>query len=138
MFVADDFLTHDFSVYAEDPTTVTDSMEVFDAVIFCSSLHDLPDMENCLGRAASLLRSSGKLIVVHAQGAMVCPTLSCTPIALQMANCSLIFLNKLLLSACVRTTSIQSSHGTKRITHHSRMDRNVNEEQRKLEVITRI
>lgn len=69
VFVADDFLTHDFSVYAQENDN--GSLEVFDAVMFCSSLHDLPDMENCIGRAASLLRSGGKLVVVHAQGAMV-------------------------------------------------------------------
>jgi SAM-dependent methyltransferase len=76
VFVADDFLTHDFSVYAEDNSSSKDSTEVFDAVIFCSSLHDLPDMENCIGRAASLLLPGGKLIVVHAQGAMVCNVVS--------------------------------------------------------------
>jgi SAM-dependent methyltransferase len=76
VFVADDFLTHDFSVYAEDNSSSKDSTEVFDAVIFCSSLHDLPDMENCIGRAASLLLPGGKLIVVHAQGALVCKVIS--------------------------------------------------------------
>lgn len=58
-FIADDFLTYDFG---------GDGM--FDSVIFCSSLHDLPDMESSIGRAASLLRpGGGKLIIVHAQGA---------------------------------------------------------------------
>lgn len=74
MFIADDFLTHDFSKYVEkknDDGTAMDSSRVFGAVIFCSSLHDLPDMEKCIGRAASLLLPGGKLIVVHAQGAMV-------------------------------------------------------------------
>jgi SAM-dependent methyltransferase/ribosome-binding protein aMBF1 (putative translation factor) len=68
VFVADDFLTHDFSVYS-DGKTDGDSLGVFDAIIFCSALHDLPDMENCIGRAASLLLPGGKLVVVHAQGA---------------------------------------------------------------------
>lgn len=58
-FVADDFLTHDFG-----------GMSVFDSVIFCSALHDLPDMEASIGKAASLLRSNGgKVVIVHAQGA---------------------------------------------------------------------
>lgn len=58
-FVADDFLTCDFG-----------GDGIFDSVVFCSSLHDLPDMESSIGRAASLLRSNGgKIIIVHAQGA---------------------------------------------------------------------
>lgn len=59
VFVADDFLAHDFSVYGG----------IFDGVIFCSALHDLPDMIGSISQAASLLRSDGKLVVVHAQGA---------------------------------------------------------------------
>jgi SAM-dependent methyltransferase len=60
-FVAGDFLTHDFGA---------GGMFVFDSVIFCSALHDLPDMEASIGKAASLLRSNGgKLVIVHAQGA---------------------------------------------------------------------
>ena len=75
VFVAGDFLTYDFSVFAEDESAGGKDSGVFDAVMFCSALHDLPDMENCIGRAASLLREGGKMIVVHAQGAMVCSTL---------------------------------------------------------------
>ena len=74
VFVADDFLTHDFSVYARQDgmnDSQNNGSDIFDAVMFCSSLHDLPDMEHCIGRAASLLRPGGKLVVVHAQGAMV-------------------------------------------------------------------
>jgi SAM-dependent methyltransferase len=60
-FVAGDFLTHDF---------VAGGICVFDSVIFCSALHDLPDMEASIGKAAYLLRpNGGKLIIVHAQGA---------------------------------------------------------------------
>lgn len=60
-FVVGDFLTHDF---------VAGGICVFDSVIFCSALHDLPDMEASVGKAASLLRpNGGKLVVVHAQGA---------------------------------------------------------------------
>jgi len=58
-FVADDFYAHDFG-----------GDGVFDSVIFCSALHDLPDMESAIAKAASMLRSKGgKLIVIHAQGA---------------------------------------------------------------------
>jgi len=61
-FVADDFYTYDFG---GDEDGV-----VFDSVIFCSALHDLPDMEGAISKSASLLRSKGgKVIVVHAQGA---------------------------------------------------------------------
>mmetsp|Transcript_821 Transcript_821/g.1360 ORF Transcript_821/g.1360 Transcript_821/m.1360 type:complete len:416 (-) Transcript_821:1020-2267(-) len=65
IFVADDFLAHDFSVYGNE-----DSNGIFDGVIFCSALHDLPDMIGSITKATSLLRpSGGKLVVVHAQGA---------------------------------------------------------------------
>lgn len=58
-FVAEDFFTYDF-----------EGEGVFDSVIFCSALHDLPDMVGALARAQSLLRpNGGKLIVIHAQGA---------------------------------------------------------------------
>lgn len=59
VFVADDFLTYDFG-----------GDGVFDSVIFCSALHDLPDMEASIEKASSLLRAKGgKIVVVHAQGA---------------------------------------------------------------------
>jgi len=45
------------------------SEDDFDAVIFCSSLHDLPNTKNALNKAAFLLRPQGKLVVVHPQGA---------------------------------------------------------------------
>ena len=58
-FIADDFYTHDFGGEA-----------AFDSIIFCSTLHDLPDVEGAILRASSLLRKEGgKVIVVHAQGA---------------------------------------------------------------------
>lgn len=66
VFVADDFLAHDFSVYGGNEV----GSNAFDGVIFCSALHDLPDMIGSITKAASLLRSpGGKLVVVHAQGA---------------------------------------------------------------------
>lgn len=68
LFVADDFLAHDFSIYGNSHSG--SNKGIFDGVIFCSALHDLPDMEGSIAKAASLLRSpGGKLVVVHAQGA---------------------------------------------------------------------
>ncbi|KAL7534952.1 hypothetical protein ACHAWF_005009 [Thalassiosira exigua] len=59
LFVAGDFLAHDFG-----------GNESFDSVIFCSALHDLPDIEASIARASSLVRSNGgKIVIVHAQGA---------------------------------------------------------------------
>ena len=56
-FIAEDFYSYDFE-------------GTFDSVIFCSSLHDLPDMTGAISKASSLLRpNGGKLIVIHAQGA---------------------------------------------------------------------
>ena len=43
--------------------------EGFDGVIFCSALHDLSDQVTALQKAASLVRSKGKLVVAHPQGA---------------------------------------------------------------------
>jgi len=69
VFVADDFFAHDFSVYAEGNGGSEEG--VFDSIIFCSSLHDLPDMEGAISKAVSLLRpNGGKLVIVHPQGAM--------------------------------------------------------------------
>jgi len=59
VFIADDFYTYDFG-----------GDGVFDSVVFCSTLHDLPEMESAIAKAGALLRPrGGKLIVVHAQGA---------------------------------------------------------------------
>lgn len=41
----------------------------FDGIMFCSALHDLPDMKGSLVKAASLLNEGGKLVILHAQGA---------------------------------------------------------------------
>mmetsp|Transcript_21295 Transcript_21295/g.46214 ORF Transcript_21295/g.46214 Transcript_21295/m.46214 type:complete len:426 (-) Transcript_21295:16-1293(-) len=58
-FVAGDFYAYDFGGDGG-----------FDSVIFCSALHDLPDMEGAISKSSSLVRSEGgKVIVVHAQGA---------------------------------------------------------------------
>ncbi len=44
--------------------------DYFDGIIFCSTLHDLPDMVGSLEKAASMLRPNGVLVLLHAQGAM--------------------------------------------------------------------
>ncbi|CAJ1938224.1 unnamed protein product [Cylindrotheca closterium] len=49
--------------FAYQPSTA------FDAILFCSSLHDLPDPEKALTKAASLLNPEGIIVVLHAQGA---------------------------------------------------------------------
>jgi demethylmenaquinone methyltransferase/2-methoxy-6-polyprenyl-1,4-benzoquinol methylase len=41
----------------------------FDAVLFCSSLHDMPDPILALHKAAGLLNREGVLVIVHPQGA---------------------------------------------------------------------
>ena len=43
---------------------------LFEGIIFCASLHDMPDPEGALTKAASMLRSNGgTLVIVHPQGA---------------------------------------------------------------------
>lgn len=42
----------------------------FEAVIFCSALHDMPDMQGTLQKAWSLVKpAGGRLVILHAQGA---------------------------------------------------------------------
>lgn len=41
----------------------------FDGIIFCSSIHDLPDLIGALQKAATLLRPNGTIVIMHAQGA---------------------------------------------------------------------
>jgi len=55
-FVAGDFLGE----YEDDGG--------FDGIIFCSALHDLPDVTRGLAKAAALLRPEGKMVLLHAQG----------------------------------------------------------------------
>lgn len=46
------------------------SDESFEAVVFCSSLHDMPDMDATIRKAWSLVKpAGGRLFVLHAQGA---------------------------------------------------------------------
>ncbi len=54
------FVAADFLQYTEE--------EQFDGIIFCSSLHDLPDMKASLSKAGRLLRANGKIVILHAQG----------------------------------------------------------------------
>ena len=56
------FITSDFLENYED-------VEGFDGIIFCSSLHDLPDLIGALKKAVRLLRPNGKVVIIHAQGA---------------------------------------------------------------------
>jgi SAM-dependent methyltransferase len=56
------FITSDFLENYED-------VEGFDGIIFCSSLHDLPDLIGALKKAVRLLRPNGKVVIMHAQGA---------------------------------------------------------------------
>lgn len=56
------FDAHDFYSYQPNHT--------FDALLFCSSLHDMPDMMTAtLPKARDLLRENGVLVIVHPQGA---------------------------------------------------------------------
>lgn len=43
--------------------------EGYNVIMFCSALHDMPDIHATLLKAAKLLRANGTLIVLHAQGA---------------------------------------------------------------------
>ncbi len=57
LFLATDFLQFD-------------GKPEYDGVIFCSSLHDLPEMKLSLEKASMMLREKGKIVIVHAQGGM--------------------------------------------------------------------
>jgi len=59
------FEAADFLKYCESPTV----KDGFDGIIFCASLHDLPDPVGALRRAAALLRPNGRIVIVHPQGA---------------------------------------------------------------------
>jgi SAM-dependent methyltransferase len=60
-FTAADFL--------EEYCGPNDDDGMFNGIIFCSSLHDLPDPIKALKKAESLLRPCGKIVIVHPQGA---------------------------------------------------------------------
>ena len=60
----------DFLQYKGPPGGDAAASAGFDGILFCSALHDMPDPVLALRKAASLLRPGGKLVVVHAQGAL--------------------------------------------------------------------
>eukprot|EP00977_Amphora_coffeiformis_P024988 scaffold17828_cov168-Amphora_coffeaeformis.AAC.5 len=52
------------------PPPDEDGKGTFEAVMFCSALHDMPDMDATLAKAWSLVKpGGGRLFVLHAQGA---------------------------------------------------------------------
>lgn len=67
------FVVADFVREYAPPATADDDDDgsgVFEAVLFCASLHDMPDMEAALAKAWSLVRpGGGRLVIVHPQGA---------------------------------------------------------------------
>jgi 2-polyprenyl-3-methyl-5-hydroxy-6-metoxy-1,4-benzoquinol methylase len=66
-FVAGDFLQYQPTDKDHDPESGDGGY--FDAILFCSALHDLPDPSRALAKATSLLRLGGSIVIVHAQGA---------------------------------------------------------------------
>jgi 2-polyprenyl-3-methyl-5-hydroxy-6-metoxy-1,4-benzoquinol methylase len=54
------FVTSDFWEYKSD--------NPLDTVLFCMSLHDLPNAMRALGHAASLLRPGGRIVISHPRG----------------------------------------------------------------------
>jgi SAM-dependent methyltransferase len=64
-FVAGDFLQ--YQPTDKDPESSDGGY--FDAILFCSALHDLPDPNRAIAKACSLLRLGGVIVIVHAQGA---------------------------------------------------------------------
>jgi hypothetical protein len=65
MYPGANFEAADFFQYDPAPFTTK-----FESIIFCSALHDLPDMMGALEKAAKdLLVDGGTMVVLHAQGA---------------------------------------------------------------------
>ena len=62
------FQACDFLQYSGPTVKDGDDDGRFDAVLFCSALHDMPDPVVAMRKAMSLLRLNGKLVIVHAQG----------------------------------------------------------------------
>ena len=58
----------DFLQYSGPAVKNSDDDGCFDAILFCSALHDMPDPVVAMRKAMSLLRLNGKLVIVHAQG----------------------------------------------------------------------
>jgi hypothetical protein len=65
------FIAGDFLQYHPTNNEKNSDDEYFDGIIFCSSLHDMPNMYLVLEKAISLLRNTpgSTLVIVHAQGA---------------------------------------------------------------------
>jgi 2-polyprenyl-3-methyl-5-hydroxy-6-metoxy-1,4-benzoquinol methylase len=64
------FEAADFFRYSNNANTNnSNSPALLDAVMFCSALHDLPDMSQALAKAHELLNVGGTLVILHAQGA---------------------------------------------------------------------
>jgi 2-polyprenyl-3-methyl-5-hydroxy-6-metoxy-1,4-benzoquinol methylase len=59
------FEATDFFQYQQPPKEEL----LYNSILFCSSLHDLPDMMGGLEKASSLLAPNGTIVIVHAQGA---------------------------------------------------------------------
>ena len=68
-FQTGDFLQYQPPGSDHDSDTANDSDGYFDGIIFCSSLHDMPNIHLVLEKAISLLTTNGTLVIVHAQGA---------------------------------------------------------------------
>jgi len=71
-FVAADFMTYgtvvDGGNAIEDGAVVKN--QTFDSVLFCMSLHDLPDPVGAIERAVALVRKSeGRVVICHPRGA---------------------------------------------------------------------
>ena len=54
---------------AEDFFRYSAPEKLFDGIMFCSSLHDLPNLMHALEHAVTLLKDGGRVVVVHPQGA---------------------------------------------------------------------
>ena len=59
----------DFIVDYRKGKTADGDGDLFEVVIFSSSLHDMPDMGAALQKAVSLLRPGGIVVIMHPQGA---------------------------------------------------------------------
>jgi hypothetical protein len=70
-FIAGDFLHYQPTTTTTTSLDTTDSDRFFDGIIFCSSLHDMPNIYLVLEKAISLLRNEhgSTIVIVHAQGA---------------------------------------------------------------------
>jgi SAM-dependent methyltransferase len=71
-FASVDFLSDEYrgpKLNHDTDNVVGSAGSCFDSIIFCSSLHDMPDVVGAIKKASLLLRPGGKLVLVHPQGA---------------------------------------------------------------------